>query len=350
MSHPFIRHRLARQLQVALFGVGIIGAPLLHAAEPASNAAAAEQVRQYDIAPGPLVAVLGRFAAASGVALSFDAAQLGNRQSPGLRGSYALDAGFAHLLQGSGLRALNTSGSYVLEKAVNSGDVLELGATTVTGEQLGAITEGTGSYTTGSTSAATGMNLSLRETPQSVTVVTRQRMDDQALDSLADVLAQTPGVSATGSSSQASNALTPAYSRGYLLTRFQVDGAMASPGTFSGSGLGWYGLGGLQTVLYDSVTVVRGPTGLLSGTGDPSGSINLVRKRPTDTFQGTLTGSMGRWDQYRTTADVGGPLNEEGTLRGRLVASYDETASWVERYQQERRVGYAVLDADLGDA
>ncbi|MFV0453821.1 MAG: TonB-dependent siderophore receptor [Pseudomonas sp.] len=312
--------------------------------------AQADQAQDFSIAAQPLGSALNRFSEQTGIAFAYTSSELEGIQSPGVSGRLAPHQALEKLLAGTGISYQFSGNDTVVLSRVDQAGALELAPVTVSASGLGAMTEGTGSYTTGETNAATGMNLSLRETPQSVTVITSQRMDDQALDSLADVLAQAPGVSVSGSSSQASGALTPAYSRGYLLNRFQVDGAMASPGTFSGAGLGWYGLGGLQTVLYDSVTVVRGPTGLLSGTGDPSGSINLVRKRPTDTFQGALTGSMGRWDQYQTTADVGGPLNEAGTLRGRLVASYDEAESWVERYQQERRVVYAVLDADLGDA
>ena len=60
--------------------------------------------------------------------------------------------------------------------------VVELGATQInTEQQLGGTTEGSHSYTTGQTSTATKLPLSLRETPQSVTVITRQQMSDQGL-------------------------------------------------------------------------------------------------------------------------------------------------------------------------
>jgi outer membrane receptor for ferric coprogen and ferric-rhodotorulic acid len=55
---------------------------------------------------------------------------------------------------------------------------LQLGATNISAQGLGATTEGTGSYTTGATTTATKLPLTMRETPQSVTVVTRQLMDD----------------------------------------------------------------------------------------------------------------------------------------------------------------------------
>ena len=71
---------------------------------------------------------------------------------------------------------------------------LELGATTISADGLGATTEHTGAYTTGSMSTATRLNLSVKETPQSISVITRQQMDDFNLNTLTDVLRQTTGV------------------------------------------------------------------------------------------------------------------------------------------------------------
>ena len=70
---------------------------------------------------------------------------------------------------------------------------LELGSTSVTAQGLGATTENTGSYTTGSTSTATKLNLSIRETPQSISVVTRQEMDDFDLNTLTEAMRHTTG-------------------------------------------------------------------------------------------------------------------------------------------------------------
>ncbi|MEN1565575.1 TonB-dependent receptor plug domain-containing protein, partial [Pseudomonas aeruginosa] len=86
-------------------------------------------------------------------------------------------------------------------------------AITVTGRMDTATTEGTGSYTTGETAAATRLPLSLKETPQAVTVVTRQRMDDQQLNSVQNVLENTAGVA----SYQSDTERTSFYSRGFLI-------------------------------------------------------------------------------------------------------------------------------------
>ena len=342
--------------------------PAAHAqaAAPANGQAQeAPATRAWSIPRGPLDAALARFVTESGLPLAATPALVQGRQSQGARGSLSPQAALDMLLAGTGLTAeRNSLGEFRLRvlgpgeakpvegrSGAGAAGVAALPVVTVRATPEGSdLTEGTGSYTTGSTRAATGLRLSLRETPQSVTVVTRQRMDDQNLNSLGQVLAQVPGLSVSGSSSLSTLAEAPIYSRGYVLNSYQVDGAMASPFRFSWDVDGWYGATGLDMAIYDSVTVVRGATGLLSGAGDPSGSINLVRKRPTETFQASVTGTVGSWEQYRAVADVGGPMNAAGTVRARLVALHDQGRSWVNRQAHDRNVAYGVVDLDLGSS
>lgn len=206
------------------------------------------------------------------------------------------------------------------------------------------LTEGSDSYTTPRSRAATGLGLSLRETPQSVTVITRQRMDDQALDNLGQVVNETTGITfqPTGSLVGGYSAM---YARGYQVTTLRLDGVMIPLELYGGA---WQGWNALDSAIFDSVTVVRGATGLITGAGDPSGTVSVVRKRPTETFQASVSQSVARWSQLRTTADIGGPLNEAGSLRGRLVATYNQGGTWQDRYRQYRSLAYGILEADLG--
>lgn len=210
----------------------------------------------------------------------------------------------------------------------------------VTSETLSEITENTGSYTTGSTSAATGMNLSLRQTPQSISIITHQRIEDQGLTSMDEIMRQAVGVSTVQVGMTNST-----YIRGYQVTNYQVDGISTTSGSFGSAPS--MGFGSVDSAIYDSVTVVRGAAGLLTGAGDPSGTVSLTRKRPTHELQASVEGSVGRWDQYRAVADVGGPLNYAGTLRGRIVGANSEGKSWVGNYRNEKNVIYGVFEADL---
>ncbi|RMX08252.1 TonB-dependent siderophore receptor [Corticibacter populi] len=209
-----------------------------------------------------------------------------------------------------------------------------------------APTESSDSYTQEQpASTVTKLPLTQRETPQSYTVITRQRIDDQALDTLGDVLEQTPGIS-VDSGGPLVGSYIGYFSRGYQITNYQIDGAISHANAVGGSG-GWTSISSLDTAIYDSITVLRGASGLLSGSGDPGGSISLVRKRPTREFQGALQQSLSRWQQARTVADFGGSLNQAGSLRARVVGAYDQGKSWVDRYEADKHTVYGVLEADL---
>lgn len=334
LTHP--RRPLALALRSVLLGASLASLPVL-AAESIADAAS-PSVRQYDLAPGPLAEVLGRFAAASGIALSFDTAQTGNRQSSGLRGSYSVEEGFAALLAGSGLRAVVRDGSYSLAVA-ESQAALQLQDSMVTGTILGkdGITEGGGSYTTGAMRTATKLPLSIRETPQSVTIMTRQRMDDQGMNNLEDVVKNTPGLTLTKSGTER----VELYSRGFMISSLMYDGL---PSSYDGDSVP-----SPDMAMYDRVEVVRGATGLMQGSGTPSASLNLVRKRPTRDTQVSVKGSVGSWDNYRTELDASSALNATGTVRGRVVTAYQDKQSFQDYTSNEYGLLYAIGEIDLSD-
>ena len=202
-----------------------------------------------------------------------------------------------------------------------------------------ATTEGTGAYTPRATAASTGLSLSLRETPQSVTVMTRQRMEDEDMRSLADVMASTPGISVQNFDSERYTF----NSRGFSITNYMYDGV---PTAFD---VGYAaGESSVDPIIYDRVEVVRGATGLMTGAGNPSASINLVRKHADSReFKADLSAGVGNWDTYRATADLSTPLNASGSVRGRIVSAYQENRSFLDYYQNKKKVFYGVVDADL---
>ncbi|MCE1114570.1 MULTISPECIES: TonB-dependent siderophore receptor [Pseudomonas] len=216
-------------------------------------------------------------------------------------------------------------------------NVLELGTTEILAQGLGSTTEHSGSYTTGSMSAATRLNLSIKDTPQSVSVLTRQQLDDFQLDTLSEAMAHVTGVTVQRNDSE-----RPAYySRGYSINNFQIDGML---NTFSGL------KSDSDTIIYDRIEVVRGATGLTTGAGDPSGTIAMVRKRPTSTLAISTGASAGSYDNYHGYLDVGGPLGMEGRLRGRTVLAYRDSQSFMDKYASQREVAYGILEADLTDS
>ncbi|MCT7635900.1 TonB-dependent receptor plug domain-containing protein [Aliarcobacter butzleri] len=200
------------------------------------------------------------------------------------------------------------------------------------------------SYTIKESSSATKLDLSLKETPQSITVITQQQIEDQNLQDVNDVLLQTPGVSVT-QMGQKTSGFNTYYSRGMQITNVQRDGVPTSIKSFGTTEL----MGIENSALYERIEVTRGSTGLTNGSGNPSASINYVRKKPTKDFQGNTKISYGSWDTYKGTMDISGGLNESKSIRGKLVASYGEGDNQQDRYHQDNSLVYGALDFDLSD-
>jgi outer membrane receptor for ferric coprogen and ferric-rhodotorulic acid len=217
---------------------------------------------------------------------------------------------------------------------------LELQATEIGATQMSSTTEDTQSYTTGPMQTATKLSLTMRETPQAVTVITRQRMDDQNMTSVNDVVRGTPGLflsEASGPGRQTYKA------RGFDIDNIMYDGLPSSYSPFTLA---------VQPnlAMFDRVEIVRGATGLVTGAGNPSAAINMVRKRPTADQRVTLTGAAGSWDDYRGEVDASSPLNDSGTLRGRVVTSYQGADSFRDKEENDHGLFYAIGEADLSDS
>jgi outer membrane receptor for ferric coprogen and ferric-rhodotorulic acid len=197
-------------------------------------------------------------------------------------------------------------------------------------------------YTTSETASATKLTLSPRETPQSITVITRQRLDDQKLTSLRQVLDITPGVYSNAYDTER----VLFYARGFLIDTLMYDGVPATTNFNTGSIDET-----LDTALYDRIEVVRGATGLMTGAGNPAASINLVRKHADSrTATASLDLSVGSWSNRRAELDATVPLSADGRIRARGVAVIEGTDSYQSVYHKRRNILYGIVDADLAPA
>lgn len=174
----------------------------------------------------------------------------------------------------------------------------------------------------------------LREIPNSVSVITRQRIEEQNLSTVTEVLNQTPGVTAISNDSTQSQF----YSRGFSLG-VAYDGIPARTG-----------LNGYQQIdlpIYERVEVLRGPAGVLQGSDEPGGVVNLVRKRAKPEFALSGAVSAGSWNNYKGEIDVTGPLNEDKTVRGRAVLSAQDRDYFYDATSTRKWLGYGTLEWDL---
>ena len=338
-AFPSPRSPLKRAVQAALLGACLSGGalPLAVLAEtPASDT----QARDWHIAAGSLANALDQFARQAGISLSYDANSVAGKTSTGLNGRFHHAQALDQLLRGQGLQAQRQGNStWLLLPQVADSGALNLGATTITGDRLGATTEGTGSYTTGAVTIGKGQH-SLRETPQSVSVMTRQLMDDQNVTTIDDVMERTPGITSYESPMGGKYF----YSRGFkMLGQYQYDGVPLDMGKDYAQADSF----SANMAIYDRVEVLKGAAGMLKGAGTASGAVNFVRKRPQAKPTTSLSLSAGTWDNYRADLDTGGPLNDSGTVRGRVAINQQDRASYMDIAKRKDQAFYGALDVDL---
>lgn len=325
-------------------------------------------VKNYQIAAGDLSAAVNQFAIQSGVALSSDNARLSGLRTAGLKGTYTVEQGFQKLLENTPLQAKKINQGYVLADKASSqkaspaasaaGSVHNSNAadnnnqsaarldtivvTASSGTDLAG--ESKNNYTVSRSSSATKLDLALKDTPQSITVITNKQIEEQALTDVNKLLESTPGVTVQNYGVPGAGR-TSFYSRGYEINNVMVDGA---PTLVSGS-RGMELLAGYDTVIYDRVEITRGSSGLSTGTGDPSASLNFVRKRPGLEAEGSAKVSYGRWNKKRVELDVSQPFTDDAGIRGRFVAAYGQGGSYIDRIKEESKIFYGIVEADLGD-
>ncbi|AZD09452.1 Outer membrane ferripyoverdine receptor FpvA, TonB-dependent [Pseudomonas chlororaphis] len=294
---------------------------------------------ELDIPVQSLGSALQEFGRQTNLQVLYSPQDVQGRQSTAVKGKMDAQRAIGILLTGSGIQYSLQGNSLTLSALSTGAEGLELSPTQVTANQLGNVTEGTGSYTPGTIATATRLPLTLRETPQSISVVTRQHMDDFALNSVDAVMRHTPGITVSAFDTDRTNY----YSRGFSINNFQYDGipsAVRNVAYSAGNTLS-------DMAIYDRIEVLKGASGLLSGAGSLGGTINLVRKKPTADFQGHATLGAGSWDNYRSELDVSGPLTETGNVRGRAVAAYQDKHSFIDRYSTKNSVFYGIVEFDL---
>ncbi len=198
-----------------------------------------------------------------------------------------------------------------------------------------SVTGSRASYAADTVSIGGKEPVSILDVPNTVSVITRQRILDQNLVTMTDALAEVPGVYVT----TWDGLIGQIRSRGYLLD-VSYDGI---PAWNSGQAQEF------DLIVYEQVEVLRGPAGIFKGSGQPSGTANFIRKRAPRTSGVTGAVSVGSWNNVRVEADAGAPLGFDGRLRGRFAGSYQERDFFVDRSHQEKVVAYGVLDFDVTD-
>lgn len=181
----------------------------------------------------------------------------------------------------------------------------------------------------------TKLPIKLSETPQTISILDRARLDDQHLTSLDDVMAAAPGITVQPGTSLR----TAYYARGFVINSLNFDGIPTS---------GWNEAVNTEDMaIYERVELLRGSGGLLQGTGNPSGTINLVRKRPGESFAANGSVSAGSWNNYRAEGDITVPITKDGKLRSRMVGVLEDRDYYYNDGHRRKYLAYGTLEWNI---
>lgn len=198
-----------------------------------------------------------------------------------------------------------------------------------------------GGYNELESSSATGMQLTTLETPQSTTVITEELIEDSNTQTVAEVFENTSGLNTY----QQDGGRTHYYARGFEIDNYQVDGMnvyhdnvwTTNDNTSS-------------TSIIEKVEVVKGANALMTGSGNPSASVNIIRKQADRSdFSGEVSIDTNNHKGYGAMIDLGTGLNESGTVRGRIIADYTGGDTFVDLEERDNKLVYGVIDADVTD-
>ena len=312
--------------------VSLAGAPA-----QAQTAGQAEALRHYAIPAGPLEATLNRLGREAGLLIAFGSATTEGLRSRGVSGSYAVDDALARALAGTGLDAVRTAGGgYALRATTASAtgaaaDGVQTMAPVIVSAQAeeenpwGKVS----GYVARRGSTATKTDASLLEVPQSVSVITRDRMDDQGVRTLNDAIQYTAGLrSNTAGANPADDSLSV---RGFsqFSGAFYLDGMRLMP-------MGTLGFFGVEPYGAERVEVLKGPSSVLYGQNAPGGIVNFVAKRPAADQLNQVELSLGSYARKQLALDVGGKLADDGSLQYRLVGLARDADQQIDYMKDDR--------------
>lgn len=340
-SNRSIAKQLLAGTAMSLGAIMLIAPVSTQAAQNAAKTEIAQANASFDfnIAARNLNDALLAFAQQTGIQIFYDTAQVETLTSSAVTGTMTTPEALAKLLAGSDIKFSFTDDSSVT--LVAGGDtvmdpvVVEAQGASNPGDA--AATEGTGSFTTTVAGVGSKSNETIRELPQSVSVITSARMEEQNFQYLDDALRYTTGVQVLANTSGRSSIA----SRGYETTTAQTNGLSVPLSSREGTVP--------NLAMYDRVEVLRGAAGLYGGSGFPGATINMIRKQAKDALTGSATLGYGSWNHYSALGDVSSPLTEDGSVRVRGVVSADYRDSFVDVEENNNELGYVTLDADISD-
>lgn len=268
-----------------------------------SQLVAAEQssVRAYNLPAGPLASTLNQIASQAGLALSLNPSLAAGKTSAPVNGQFNAAGALREALRGTGLQLEQSeAGTYTLV-AVPEG-VLALPATSVIGvEDTESAWGPVQGYVAKRTAAGTKTDTALVEAPRSISVVTRQQMDDRNAHTLDDAVRYLPGITASsyGSDTRADWLRV----RGFEPTQF-LDGLPLPKGVYANPKQ--------ETWNLDRLALLRGPASSVYGQTPPGGLLDMVSRRPEAEASSEIQLQYGSDNHRQINFASTGKIDDEG--------------------------------------
>lgn len=311
-------------LRPSLLAVAIaLCAPLasqgLMAAEQASS------VRAYDLPAAPLASTLNQIASQAGLALSLDPSLAAGKTSAPVKGQFDAPGALREALRGTGLQLQhNSAGSYSL--AASTDGVVALPETNITGQQAGESAWGpVDGYLATRTAAGTKTDTALVEAPRSISVATRQQMEDRNVQNLDDAVRYMPGiVSASYGSDTRYDWMRV---RGFEPTQF-LDGLPLPRGVYANPKA--------ETWNLDRLALLRGPASSVYGQTPPGGLLDMVSRRPSAQTSHAVQIQYGS-DNYRQINFAStGKIDDQGQFLYGLSGVVRDAGTQVDHIDNKR--------------
>lgn len=185
---------------------------------------------------------------------------------------------------------------------------------------------------------ATGLPMELKETPQTISTLDKEDLSNFGVSGSNEALGLATGINVE----QYETNRATFNARGFEIQLTQLDGL--------GMTNSWGTVVGREdTFLFDKIEMIRGANGLLTGVGNSSGTINYVRKRPTNQDGGEAQLTFGSWNKKRVALDYNKVLSADGSSAARLVVAHEDKDSYLRDLKDERTTVYGVIDGQIGD-
>lgn len=191
-------------------------------------------------------------------------------------------------------------------------------------------------YSSDEVSGASRLDLSIIDIPQSVSVITAAQIADFQIDNLNAALDTATGINVQ----RIETDRTYYTARGFDITNFQIDG-IGLPilnGNYHASE---------DTAIYERIEVIRGANGLMTGVGNPSATVNFIRKRANTKDALNLNASVGSWQNHRIELDANKAISD--SLSTRVVIVQQNQDSYLDRYSKDKTVVYGSIVGQLSN-